>query len=70
MAQMEGYRRKAERVGVDFGLGEAFSPFGDVVEGEIEGVENGSLGVSSLGNFQIGSLEDRTVPQGLKPGLI
>ena len=40
MAQMESDRRQAEWLRVDFGIRETISPFGEIVEGEVECMED------------------------------
>ena len=49
MAQMEGNRGQPERLGVYLGIGQALSPFGQIVEGQVESVENGAAHRRNVG---------------------
>ena len=49
MAQMKSNRREPERLRVDFGVGQARSPLGQVVEGQIERMQNGAAGGGNVG---------------------
>ena len=61
VAQMESDGRKAERLRVNFGVGQAGSPFGQVVEREVERVKNsaargGDVGIGAAEpGFGVGS---------------
>jgi hypothetical protein len=51
---MEGYRWQAQRLRVHLGVGEAFRPLGEIVEGQIERVKNGAAYDWNIG---VGSAE-------------
>ncbi len=54
VAQMKRDGRKAERLRVDFGVGQAGGPLGQVVERKLERVENGA---ARGGNVGVGAAE-------------